>query len=293
MTSAPHILVVNGIKVRQPIFIIGAPHSGADLLARALKRSDGFHVTMGRSDVLELTRSFATKPDLSDERNDGAARVLRDAFARAWQINAYTCRECGPECRTASGLTSVGSCIGPEGVSRFGDASEDLLYSANLLADAFPDAKLIQIIRDGRDVVCDMLTDQRMLAWLRPNMAKIDTRFPNPFLGTWTEPERAVWREASIAGKCALRWRGTVRISARLRRQMPDEGLLTIRYEDLVADAGRVRANVADYLGAAVSRLDVPQRQRVGAWRARLSTAQTAEIERIAGAELTRLGYLT
>ncbi|HUA30915.1 MAG TPA: sulfotransferase, partial [Streptosporangiaceae bacterium] len=39
MAPRPHILVVNGRKVRQPVFIIGAPHSGADLLARALKSS--------------------------------------------------------------------------------------------------------------------------------------------------------------------------------------------------------------------------------------------------------------
>jgi hypothetical protein len=41
MRLPPHILVVNGIKVRRPVFLLGAPHSGADLLARALKRSPG------------------------------------------------------------------------------------------------------------------------------------------------------------------------------------------------------------------------------------------------------------
>ena len=48
MACSPHILVVNGRKVRQPVFVIGAPHSGTDLLARALKHSDGFHVTIGQ-----------------------------------------------------------------------------------------------------------------------------------------------------------------------------------------------------------------------------------------------------
>src|ERR1035437_7495884 len=49
MAPRPYILVVNGRKVRQPVFIIGAPHSGADLLARALKRSNGFHFTDRKS----------------------------------------------------------------------------------------------------------------------------------------------------------------------------------------------------------------------------------------------------
>ena len=37
----PHILVVNGRKVRQPVFVFGAPCSGVTILARALKRAVG------------------------------------------------------------------------------------------------------------------------------------------------------------------------------------------------------------------------------------------------------------
>ena len=39
-----HILVVNGRKVRQPVFVLGAPHSGTDLVARALKRLSLIHI---------------------------------------------------------------------------------------------------------------------------------------------------------------------------------------------------------------------------------------------------------
>jgi len=54
MAARPHILVVNGRKVRQPVFVIGAPYSGTDTLARALKRSAGFHMTI-RSRATALT----------------------------------------------------------------------------------------------------------------------------------------------------------------------------------------------------------------------------------------------
>ena len=50
----PHILVVNGRKVRQPVFVLGAPCSGVSILARALKRSEGFHLTMGQRWVLPV-----------------------------------------------------------------------------------------------------------------------------------------------------------------------------------------------------------------------------------------------
>jgi len=41
MPSA-HILIVNSRSVHQPVFVVGAPHSGADLIGRALKASKAF-----------------------------------------------------------------------------------------------------------------------------------------------------------------------------------------------------------------------------------------------------------
>ena len=39
---------------------------------------------------------------------------------------------------------------GPE---THGDASPDLIYCAEALTCAFPDARIVQVVRDGRDVV--------------------------------------------------------------------------------------------------------------------------------------------
>jgi hypothetical protein len=44
---ACHILVVNSRSVHHPVFVAGAPHSGADPIGRALTASAGFHVTIG------------------------------------------------------------------------------------------------------------------------------------------------------------------------------------------------------------------------------------------------------
>lgn len=292
MSPTSHILVINGVKVRQPVFLIGAPYSGAGLLARALKRSPGFHVTVGRRDVLKVALGFARQPSLAAEKGRGSARVMRDAFAHAWQINPHTCLECTSECRTAAGVASVGSCVTGRSVTRYGDATTELLYSADVLLDAFPDAKLVQVIRDGRDVVCGMLADRRSQAWLRPGVANIDSQFPNPFFGIHTEADRAQWKELSDTGKCALRWRGAVLTSARLRQENPAEGLMTVRYEDLVADPEGVAENMSQYVGARVTASTITQARRggAGAWRKRLSALQVAEVEKVAGAELTRPG---
>src|ERR1700739_2796374 len=99
MPPRPHILVVNGRKVRQPVFVIGAPHSGADLFGRALKRSAGFHVTMGQDAVQSVAYAFARSPSIQRGRSNAAATVLRDAFAQAWQVTAHCCLTCSPGCR--------------------------------------------------------------------------------------------------------------------------------------------------------------------------------------------------
>ncbi|MEU5880731.1 sulfotransferase [Spirillospora sp. NPDC047279] len=309
MRSTPHILVINGTKVRRPVFVLGAPHSGADLVARAIKRSTGFHLTAGRPGVLRVTYAFARRPAIASERGRGAARVLRDAYAEAWQISPRGCAECPPECRELSGPRPpetpaegpAEACASPRGVSRFADASPDLLYSADVLLDAFPDAQLLQVIRDGRDVVADMLGDERCLAWFRPGLANLDDVFPNPFFGVDDVLERDRWPTAAMAVRCALRWRGSVRLSARLRAQTPDDQLMTVRYEDLVARPGKVAAAMSNYLGSPISKVALSglvrpgdreiDERRPGGWRDRLTTRQLIQVEKVAGQELGRLGY--
>lgn len=293
MPATRHILVVNGHKVGKPVFVLGGPHSGTDLLARALKQSGGFHLTIGRPNVLRVIYAFARRPSIPHGRGEAAARVLRDAFAEAWQISASGCIGCPPQCRQAGFVGGAGPCVNIRSVSRYGDASPDLLYCAHVLLDAFPDAQLVQLVRDGRDVVADMLADEASLAWFRPSFSNVDSEFPNPFFGVETETERAGWAAMSLAGKCALRWRGAVRFAARLRRDLSQEQLTTLRYEDLVRQPRQATLAVSDFLGAPASTvaLQAATAAGLGTWRRRLTKDQAGEVEKIAGEDLRRIGY--
>lgn len=294
-----YILVVNGRKVRQPVFVLGAPHSGTDLVGRALKRSPGFHVTMGQPSVVHAVGAFARRPSISRGRGEAAAAVLRDALAQAWQVTAQGCLACSPACRLAGGVAgteAAGPCVAERTITRYGDATPDLLYCARELAGAFPDARFVQVIRDGRDVVAGMLADSDTLAWFRPGFANLDTEFPNPFLGVENETDRAGWAELSLAGKCAMRWRSAVRMSARLRSAFSAEQLTTIRYEELVSKPESAASMVSDFVGVTVSAIALrdPAPQRAlepGAWRRTLSAEQATEVEKVAGDELRRVGY--
>ncbi len=298
MAPRPYILVVNGRKVRQPVFVIGAPHSGTDLLGRALKRSAGFHVTIGQEAVQGVVYAFARSPSIQRGRSDAAATVLRDAFAQGWQVTAHCCLTCSPLCRDAGQVAEPACCVAERDIVRYGDASPDLMYCADGLVDAFADARLIQIIRDGRDVVAAMLADPQALGWFKPSMVKPDGELPNPFYGIETEQDQASWATLSAAGKCAMRWRGSVRAMARLRASMSAEQLTTLRYEDVMKHPGPTAAAISGFIGSAVSPIPIRPGRRdghpsadPGAWRKLLRPDQVAEIEQVAGPDLLRVGY--
>jgi hypothetical protein len=309
-----HILVVNGRKVRQPVFVVGAPHSGTDLVARALKRSPGFHITIGQPSVSHVVYAFARRPSISRGREEAAASVLRDAFAQAWRLSPDGCGTCSPACRLAGWVDppgpsgnggpwgnggpsrNGGPCVPVQSIARYGDASPELLYCAGALLGAFPDARFVQVIRDGRDVVAGMLDDTDTIAALRPGFANLNEEFPNPFLGVENETDRAAWADLSLAGKCALRWRSAVRMSARLRYVLSAQQLTTLRYEEIVTRPDAVAGMMSEFVGARISAiaLRAPHPDRAlepGAWRHSLSADQATEVENVAGEELRRVGY--
>lgn len=292
----PHILVVNGRKVRQPVFVIGAPHSGADLLTRALKRTPDFHFTVGQPSVLPVVLAFARTPSIQAGRGEATASVLRDSYGQAWQVTPHACLSCLPACRLAApGPAGAGAgnlCIDERAIRRYGDATPGLIYCAEALVDAFPDARIVQLVRDGRGVAAAMLADPEELGWFRGGVANVDSEFPNPFYGVETEADRTDWPALSTAGKCAMRWRGAVHKMARLRNTLSADQLTTFRYEQMVREPEATAAALAEFLGADVSGLEIPAEHRdADGWRRLLSAGQLAEIDKVAGPQLRRVGY--
>jgi len=301
MPSARHILIVNSRSVRQPVFVVGAPHSGAELIGRALKASAGFHLTMGQPSILRVVYAFARRPSMHQGRAQAAAAVIRDAFAQGWLVTPHSCLECTRDCRAAAGLAAdaVGPCVEIRRLERFGDASPDLIYCAEALTYAFPDARIVQVIRDGRDVVTSMLTDPVVMSWFRPSFVNVDTEFPNPFFGIETEDDRELWPKLSPAARCGLRWRWSVRLAARLHHTLPAGQLKTIRYEGLLSKPDEALAELSHFTGTTVSAAEIRDVARTFRQRGRtrraagpeLSTEDVAQIDKLAGEELRRLGY--
>lgn len=292
MKQPPYILVVNGTKVHRPVFVLGAPHSGVDLIAQALRRAPGFHVSAGHLSVLKAVYAFARQPSIAHSNEWGSATLLRDALAESWQLTPRTCPRCpgGP----VPARTATEPCRHAAEIDRYGDAGPDLLYSVAALARAFDDAAFVQIIRDGRDVVADMLDDEHSLTWFKPGLANLKEEFPNPFFGVETEEDREEYPHLSLAAKCALRWRSAVRLAAKLRGELSSDQLMTLRYEEIPGSEIDTAERLSDFTGARVSSVELVRADHdgTGSWRTRLDSEQRADVQSTARPELSRLGYL-
>jgi hypothetical protein len=109
-----------------------------------------------------------------------------------------------------------------------------------------------------------------------------------------------MWPRLSPAARCALRWRWTVRLAARLHHSLPADQLKTIRYESLLSRPDDTLAELSRFAGTTVSAAQVRDEARSSRQRGRarrppgpeLSSEDADQVDKLAGEELRRLGYL-
>jgi len=73
------------------------------------------------------------------------------------------------------------------------------------------------------------------------------------------------------------------------------EQLITLRYEEMIRQPAAAASAISAFIGAEISRPELRPApdpgSEAGAWRRLLNPAQAAEVERVAGDELRRVGY--
>jgi hypothetical protein len=167
-----------------------------------------------------------------------------------------------------------------------------MAYLVDAAVAAFPRARVVHIVRDGRDVVCSLL-EKGWLGEDRSGAADdaglaygVEPRF-------WVEPERRdEFATTSEARRAAWAWRSYVS-AARSAVTAPFE----LRYEALAADPAAAAAELAAYLDAPADELATALAEvhasSVGRHRTDLTAEQLADVEAEAGGLLRDLGYLT
>lgn len=204
-----------------PVFIIGSPRSGTTVLARSLAQHNELWAS-GESYV--LSHVF---------RN----QFMQHAFARSMRIP-------GPRWLRAQGVTQeeflayVGAGLNALFTSRsegrrWIDHTPHYAFVADTLALAFPGARFIHILRDGRDVVNSML-----------NFA---ASIPDPEVSRFVERNMA-WAE-DLRTACEA-WRDHVEVATAFCDEHHDRAM-QVRYEELVAEPEEEFRNMQRFLSVA------------------------------------------
>ena len=239
------------------VFVVGSPRSGTTFLARAIGSLPGF------VDLGEVAPVKAAVPELAGLTPADAARRLRRILA-------------------------VSRRVGLVGAVRPVEQTPEVAFLVRSLPVAYPEARVVHIVRDGRDVVCSLLEKP----WLRHAEAETDDAgVPyGAYARFWVEPERrAEFEAASDARRAAWVWRSYL-TAARAG------DVLEIRYEQLVSDPEGVARQLAVDLAVPVEPLAVAlgraHAASVGRYHTDLTPEQLADVEAEAGAVLRELGYV-
>ena len=273
-----------------PFFIVGAPRSGTTLLQYMLRSHPRLSVPTGESHFfIPLYRSAATYGDLSRIEN---VRAVLDAMYRQSADFLDTdlhgvrfdadrlARELHAEGRhtvrdVVAGLFEKNAA--GEGKARWGDKTPYYVLHIPKLLEWFPDAQVIHIIRDGRDVALSLFAR-------RHDFGVYNTYF------------------------AAKYWQQYVEVGREHGGKLSPSQYLEVRYEDIVGEPQGSLRRVCEFLGEAFTESVVDfkrsgemgktpllrkpvQADNVGKWRRALSPLQTRLFEAAGGTTLERLGY--
>jgi Sulfotransferase family len=242
----------------RPVFVLGSPRSGTSFVARSIGRISGF------ADLGEVAPWKATIPWLVSRPEDEVSDQLRKTLE--------TIRRLG----LVRHLRAV-------------EQTPETAFVLPAASRAYPQATVVHMIRDARDVAASLLQK----GWLKAERrGHDDVAAPyGAHARFWVEAGRAAeFDAAGEARRAGWAWRRYLTAA----RASP-ENTLEVRYEELASDPAAVARKIAEHVGAdplllAHALADVHS-ESVGRWRRELSEEQVADVEAEAGPLLRELGY--
>src|SRR5438270_1762428 len=198
------------LRSKAPVFVLGCPRSGTTLLYYMLLSSGNFAIYRAESSVFnQLMPRFGDLRWLKNRQKLLAVWFKTSLFAATGLRPAQIEQRVLEECRHAGDFLRIvmDEMARNQGVDRWAETSNEHIVILPLIKRMIPDALVIHVIRDGRDVALSM----EKLPWLH--------RYP------WS-PKRGVMVHGQY-------WEWIVRQGRQVGRQLgPD--YIEVRFEDLV-----------------------------------------------------------
>lgn len=198
-----------------PIFIVGCPRSGTNLL-RDLLRSHPHLTFPGESHFIPQLYKGYGDPQNEREARRLAARILSLRWVRSWGLQLEPSSFANDRSYRQVVSRIYEEWASKENKPRWGDKTPHYMTKIPVLLEIFPSAKIIHIYRDGRDVA---------LSWLR-------VRFGPRNLFT-----------------AARGWKAMVSAGRRAGAALSQETYLEVRYESLLSNATGTMKQVCAFVG--------------------------------------------
>jgi hypothetical protein len=259
-------------NLEQPIFIVGSARSGTTFLGSCFRA------------LPEISYHF--EPNLTK----GAARYF---YEGRWGIDKAKWFY-----RTLYGSLMR---LHFDADLRLAEKTPRNSFTIPFLLAAFPDAKFVHIIRDGRDVAVSLSKKP----WHRADAAVSGAIEPGgyphgPYAHFWVEPERVdEFETTSDIHRCIWLWRRYVETVLEVASNLPDNQYHELRYEDLVFNTANETDRLLDFLEIfdPKSRYLFHQAtaevkpDSVGQWKRELLDDQLRQIDKEAGDLLRELKF--
>jgi hypothetical protein len=186
---------------------------------------------------------------------------------------------------------------------RFAEKTPRNCFLINYLYQAFPDARFIHIIRDGRDAALS----HSKKPWLQATSAQSGQRESGgyrygPYPRFWVEAHRVrEFGTTSDIHRCIWAWRRHTESALQTLSNLPNDRYHELKYEKLVVDPTTEADRLLRFLGILDSKscdlfrkaLAKAKPDSVDRWKHELSNNQLQQIEIEAGNLLRRLGYIS
>lgn len=277
---------------KPPVFLIGSPRSGTTLFHQMFDHHPAFALPFESKYIIIFHNNIHEFGDLTDVKNRESLIVSIEMFMRnAWLERDHDAWipgliEAAPQLAqqaapSYAGVMEViyGFFATQRGATRWGDKMATFRRCMPTVLELFPNARIVHLIRDGRDVASSILPLS-----FGPNTIYV----------------------------AAKKWRNSVEHGLDFAARHPDQ-VYTIRYEDLIDDPERYLRELCEFIGEPFDdamlnyhksgttrvprkeihgQLNKPvNKERAARWKRDLSRNQVRVFEAVAGPLLDKLGY--